>query len=329
MPATTAAAVKQCVGAADFAALRLALRRHWQALDDAQSERLGQLAAGEGVAALLYAHCGTASASADQWLKPAAQILASRELAHQAALSELSAQLVKADIQCLLIKGEALARSLYTEAAVRSRSDIDLWVHASQLAGLQVILHRLGYPAVKNIVQHYARFELVHGRATPYPIGFDLHVEPFFRPRLLEQRPFAAVWHDASELADLPGLRVPAASDSFLIAALHLARNPHKRWIWLYDIDQFCQREPAAVRRACQQAVEWGYAALVADALRRAEQVFGTALPVPPPQAIRTEISAALLQPQSRLAALWRDLRLLPGWRARWQFLSELPQRPR
>ncbi|PIV33793.1 MAG: hypothetical protein COS34_05860 [Lysobacterales bacterium CG02_land_8_20_14_3_00_62_12] len=329
MTVATATSVKQCVGHADFAALRLALSQHWRSLDRAQAERLGAVAVSEGVAALLYAHADQPSASADHWLKPAAQMLALRELAHQAALSTVSAQLLKHSIPCLLIKGEALARSLYSTPAVRSRSDIDLWVDHQQLGPLQSILCQLGYPAVKQIVQHYARFEVVHGQATPYPIGFDLHVRPFFRPRLLDERPFAAVWQDASVLAELPGLRVPAASDSFLIAALHLARNPHKRWIWLYDIDQFCQREPAAVQRAGQQSVDWGYAALVADALRRAEQVFGTTPPLPLPRAVRFEPSAQLLRPQSRLAALGRDLRLLPNWRARGQFLTELPARPR
>ncbi len=246
-----------------------------------------------------------------------------RELAHQQALRSLASACARQGIDLLLIKGEALARTLH-QPGTRTRTDIDLWVGPSQLDALRAVLVNLGYPCIRGIIQQWARFELVHGGGAAVEIGFDIHVRPFFRPRMLTQRDFAAVWADSAEALDLPGLRVPGAFDGFLIAALHLAKNRHKRWIWLYDIDQFCRHEPEAVQRACSLAGEWRIASLIADALERSVAVFDTPLPCALPVPIHREPLAQLLQAPNRWAALRRDLAALPDFAARMQFLREL-----
>ncbi len=246
-----------------------------------------------------------------------------RELAHQQALLALASACAQNGIDLLLIKGEALARTLH-ETGTRTRTDIDLWVRPSQLDALRTVLVDLGYPCIREIIQQWARFELVHGGGAAVEIGFDIHVCPFFRPRMLMQRDFAAVWSDSIAAPGLQALRLPSAFDGFLIAALHLAKNQHKRWIWLYDIDQFCRREPEAVQRACALAGEWRIASLIADALERSVAVFDTPLPCDLPVPIHREPLAQILGPINRWAALRRDIAALPDIAARMQFVREL-----
>lgn len=310
--------VKQCHADASLAWLRelLAGNSLARSLDDQQQNRI----VNEGIGALLSAH----RSNREPALTHAAQQLAMRELAHQLALQRLASACTQPALEILVIKGEALARTLHHAPAVRTRSDIDLWVQPAQLPALCSILQSLGYPEMVSIRQQWARFEVVHGQRQAPSVAFDVHVHPFFRPRLWQQRPFERVWADAIELPGFEPLRAPNANDSFAIAALHLAKNTHKRWIWLYDIDQFCRRHPDAVAEVCQRAPGWGLAALVADALSRAVSVFDTPLPCALPLACGLEPSASMLRRPGKLASLWRDLMLLSGWRARVAFVREL-----
>lgn len=315
-------AVKQCHADPDLAWLRRLLTGG--SGTSPPSEDQCRTLSNEGLGALIAARSGEASPA----LAGAARQLAMRELAHQQALQRLAVACNAENLDVLVIKGEALARTLHGTTCLRTRADIDLWVANAQLPSLCTVLEALGYPAIKSIQQQWARFEVVHAQAQPPSVAFDVHVHPFFRPRLWQQRPFASVWADAAPLAGLEPLRAPRPSDSFAIAAMHLARNPHKRWIWLYDIDQFCRHQPGAVTEVCLRAAQWGVAALVADALIRAVSVFDTPLPCPLPVAGGDEPSASLLHQPGRLTSLARDLKLLPDWRARLAFIRELFERP-
>lgn len=324
MTDSKAAAVKQCDADPAFNWLRTLLSKA-----DRDSEGLTEqqwaLSLNEGMAPLLVTRASAAPAA----VREEARQLAMRELSHQQALSRLAERCAVRDIRVMVIKGEALARSLYPAPGLRARADIDLWVESGQLSLLETALNELGYPALTGIRQHWARFEVVHAQASPPSVAFDIHIQPFFRPRMLQQRPFALVWADAMTLDDLAPLRVPGAFDAFLISALHLAKNAHKRWIWLYDLDRFCALHPQAVTEACARAPEWGFASLVSDALERTVQVFDTQLPCPLPTARGMEPLASMLNPAGRLANLRRDLSVLPGWQARFLFLRELLAKPR
>lgn len=278
----------------------------------------------EGLAPLLASKLGAACAA----FQSDARQLAMRELAHEEALQRLAIVCRKAAIEIMVIKGEALARTLYAAPGQRLRSDIDLWVRQQQLEPLCSLLSKLGYAAISNVRQQWARFEVVHAKAQAPSVAFDVHVHPFFRPRMLQQRPFEAVWADAGELPGLAPLRAPNAADAFLIAALHLAKNSHKRAIWLYDIERFCVVAPEAVTRCCTLAPAWGIAQLVADALTRTIAAFGTKPPCKLPQPLGREVLSSMLRQPGKLSALHRDLSMLPHGRARLHFLLELFARP-
>jgi hypothetical protein len=319
MPENPPDPVKQCVADPAFDWLRACLQGRRVELNPQQIEMLEQ----HGLSALVHALLNAHNVAAVPELAASARRLAMRELAHQQALAQLATACADAVLDVLLIKGEAVARTMY-QAGTRSRSDIDLWVRADQVDALRAVLVALGYPSVRAIRQRWARFELVHGGGSAAEIGFDIHIHPFFRPRMLAQRDFAAVWSDAIAIADLPRLRLPCAFDGFLIAALHLAKNRHKRWIWLHDIDLYCRREPEAVQRACSMAGEWRIAALIADALTRSVAAFDTPLPCELPVPIHREPLAQMLEPVNRWAALRRDIAALPDIAARLQFVREL-----
>lgn len=264
----------------------------------------------------------------DAELQSATRQLAMREMAHQNALMRLAQACESHSLRLLVFKGEALARTVYAQAHTRERSDIDLWVHAGQLALLTQVLTELGMPALHDIQQQWARFELVHAQTTPPSVGFDVHLHPFFRPRLLPQLDFDSVWDQSQALPGLQPLRAPNANNAFLLAALHLAKNSHKRAIWLYDLHLLAQLQPDAVRQACAQSVTWQVASLVADAMTRCIAVFDTEFPCALPEPRAAEAATSMLESLSRWQALKRDMRFIPNLRSRLQFIRELLQRP-
>jgi Uncharacterised nucleotidyltransferase len=317
--------VKQCNADPGLAWLRELLGAPIAATAQALSVDQLNWCIAEGLAPLLANRLPRSNAT----LQAALRQLAMRELAHQQALQRLAECCQTQGLEVLIIKGEALARTLYTMPCVRSRVDIDLWIGPDQLAELRAVLAKLGFAAITDIWQQWARFEVVHGQAEPPSVAFDVHVHPFFRPRMLQQRPFAAVWADANALPGLVPLRAPSVCDSFLIAALHLAKNSHKRGIWRYDLDRFCALHPEDVTRACLLAPQWGIAQLLADALIQTVAMFDTKLPCTLPKAIGFEPLASMLSRLGKLAALRRDVAVLPNARARWAFLWELFSRPK
>ncbi len=325
MPAHADNSVKQCIAHPNLAWLREGLSQDRVVLT---ADQVG-LSIDHGMAALLHRRAAVTDAHSARVLAQAARQLSMRELAHQQALTTLAKACADADIDVLLIKGEAVARTLPYPPATRTRSDIDVWVRAGQLEKFRALLIAVGYPTTHAITQRWARFELIHGGGHAVLVGFDVHIHPFFRPRMLPQRDFDTVWADAVALPGLDGLRAPSPFDAFLIAALHLAKNPFKRWIWLYDIDQLCRHYPDAVALACAQAAPWQIAGLLADALQRSVEVFDTPLPCALPIATAGEPFASMLSSPNRWIALRRDLAALPDHRARLGFLLELLTRPR
>ncbi len=181
-----------------------------------------------------------------------ALVYAVQESARHAELLRVLGELQQAGVRPLLLKGTALAYSLYPSPAMRPRGDTDLLIPESQLSQAAVVLSRLGYArgsAVSGLLISYqANWTRRHGVA----ITHDLDVHWRINNSQILAKILTYEELDARAVL-LPALnqhaRALTAVHALLLACIHRAGHanapyyvdgqPHlggNRLIWLYDI---------------------------------------------------------------------------------------------
>jgi len=153
-------------------------------------------------------------------------------------------------VEFLLLKGEALAHSLYPQSHLRSRSDVDLLFDGGTGAERAwEILQSLGYQRSPTLQGRFVGFQFTCQRriAGGVEMQFDIHREicdlTWFSRRLC----FADMMACA-QVVSLQGVTVsvPDWPHALLHACLHRVLNKQhgteNRLVWLYDIHLLCER---------------------------------------------------------------------------------------
>jgi hypothetical protein len=149
-------------------------------------------------------------------------------------------------IEVMPYKGLALAETLYGEVAARQSGDIDLFIHARDVARIKAAVHDLGYTTQVTLSEREQVAYLVSG----YEYSFDstagknlLEVQWALQPR------FYAVDFDMEGMfqravsVTVAGrvMKTPSPEDLVLVLSLHAAKHMWARLIWLCDIAQLMQ----------------------------------------------------------------------------------------
>jgi hypothetical protein len=235
----------------------------------------------------------------------------------------------------LLVKGAALAYSVYEEAWLRPRVDTDLLVDSGSVGAADRLLRGIGYAPAAGLstgefVSHQVAYEHRDRHGLSHVI--DLHRKTVNPQLLADALPFAVLWQDAVEVhrGEVRG-RAPSLAGSLLLACVHrLAHHQqHERLVWLYDIHLLAGAlDDAGWNRVMSTARERGITSVCRDGLEAAAARLGTAVPA----AVLAALDAAAEDepsrvytegPQRRLDVLRADLRGLPRWRDRLQLLAE------
>ncbi|MGR0481929.1 MAG: nucleotidyltransferase domain-containing protein [Candidatus Electronema sp. V4] len=262
---------------------------------------------------------------------------AAAELRLEADIHALLKAFAAEGIQPLLLKGTALAYSLYPEPWLRPRCDTDLLIVASEREKAAAILRQLGCKPLLETTDmehigfgsemHYAK--IVQG----IRINYDLH----WKISHINRQFSAAFAEDRFQTTPIPVLgenaRTLSRVDSLLYACFHRAghfSHSGDRLIWLHDIHLLCQALTGSEAAAfCDKAKLLEISTLCADAVAVAQSWFGTVLPGPIERLRQEERSdeafAALLKPGGRQVGIKNhallELKGLPTWRARIRFL--------
>ena len=142
-------------------------------------ERFTRLAQAESVAPQLYAIWRQAGFPADL---PAAQQArfaqayfqsAGRSVVYRTELEKISSLFAQAGIDCLALKGAALAGTLYPDPATRPMSDLDLLLRPQHLRRALTLLRQAGY-SLENFTYHALLWGPVFVElhwSLPYPQG--------------------------------------------------------------------------------------------------------------------------------------------------------------
>ncbi len=297
-----------------------------------------QEVAAQGMAPLLFRNiskqdCWPAELTAK--VKGAALHQAAAELRVEADLRALLQDFAAAGIQPLLLKGTALAYSLYPELWLRPRCDTDLLVAESEREKATAVLRQLGYAPMLEAEAEYLGSQKSYSKTGPGGrFTYDLHWQISNTNRHFSEKFTAGGLQSIAVPALGEHARTLSKIDSLLYACFHRAghfSHSGDRLIWLYDIHllgQLLTDEEAEI--FCAKARRLEISTLCADALAVAQSWCNTKLPAPlaalmQEQNSQEEAFAALLKPGGRQVGIKNhallELQGLPTWRERIRFL--------
>jgi putative nucleotidyltransferase-like protein len=255
------------------------------------------------------------------------------DLRRQRALTELLDQLFEHDIRVLVIKGAALAWTLYDAPTDRPRHDADLFVHRGQVDDAEAVLCGLGYRRAAEPDQQVATAQRHYTPPSASGDAIDLHWR-VANPRVFDRvLAFDDAWSRSIPVAALGNnARTLGWADTLLLACVHrvahhVDADPEAR-PWLQDIDRLVRRLDQAGRQAfIDEASRSGTRAVCARGLELAAREYGT-----PSEGLIEELakvnagaepSAIFVGGSPRLAGiLASDLRY-GTWRERAQLMRE------
>lgn len=279
-----------------------------------------------------------------QELRSGAVQLAMWELRHQQMLAQTLAALGEAAIEPVLIKGTALAYSLYADPALRTRGDTDLIVPIDAKHRVHEVLTSLGFERSLGVSGEFVSYQASYTRIAPDGGAhtLDLHWKINNSELLSRLFTYEELRRDADPLPQLcPQALAASRVHTLLLACMHRAthkQNPYyvdgephhnpNRLIWLYDIHLLAGRLSAPewdefVRLASAK----GLRAVCLEGMLHAQECFGSAHPervlAALAQAGTTEPAAQYLD-AGKLRQQWMDFCALGSVRRQLRFAREL-----
>jgi hypothetical protein len=228
-----------------------------------------------------------------------------------------------AGVPTIVLKGPALARTIYSEAALRPYSDIDLTVQekhtpaavaALQACGLSEIVYQ-AEAARQTHAGHGEEGGSFHRMFVEGPEGslVELHAEPLqlgLRPTGEPGR-----WQRATAVPGLPGALMLGFEDQAIQLSVHAHKHGFERLIWLKDLDRLVRSHGADLNwdRIAAIAGEEGVLPSVWYSFSLAAQILGAPVPAE---------ALARLRPAPAVRVLYRLT-----WPAAW--VAELEGRMR
>lgn len=310
----------------------------WLAADEFSISTLVEAADGHGVSSLLWlALRSTSGRGVDlrEGLATGVRASAARDSLLQRELQLVLTALANTGVHTLVMKGSALAYTVYEQPWLRPRTDTDLLVPHTEIPAATRTLQDCGYARCEDLssgtfVSHQIAFDRVDQHGVHHVI--DLHWKVVNPHVLADSLPFEDLWCGARSAPALgPHARVPDAAASTALACIHrLAHHQGAdRLIWLYDLRVLTTAfDDAGWDRLCRLACERRIAGLCLDGLREAREHLGSSLPRTVEEALASagpgEPSRHYLRGAvSKRAVLANDLTTLKSWRARMRLLRE------
>jgi hypothetical protein len=284
-----------------------------------------------GVEPLLF-HAGVADAA----VREAALSFAAWDMRHRALVAAALGELASRAVPALVIKGTALACSIYGDPSLRTRADTDLLVPEDSQAQVTRALEQCGFAREPGVPTYQSTF--THRSPGGATHSLDVHWRINNSELLSRLFTFDELWRHAVPLPRLaPSARGTGDIHSLLIACMHRATHRHyayhvdgeahhdpDRLIWFYDMHLLAQRfDAAAWRQFVEHARDKGLRGVAREALQRTCDFLGTPIPAPVLDALDADSSqepAARYLDSGRLMRTWLDLRAMRSWarRLRW-----------
>ena len=260
---------------------------------------------------------------------------AAMELVRRRELNAVLDGLAAEGIRPIVLKGTALAYSLYDHPASRPRFDTDVLIRRNQVDAVRLVMARSGYssPAYCDGELLFGQFPSTKTDQFGVAHTFDFHWKISTQAIFADVLSFDEISADAIRLPSIgAGAWAACPVHALLLACVHPVMHHRnvESLIWIYDIHLIASRlSEHDLDRFADLAVARHVSAICAHQLAAARHRFGTAVSdrviarlgaVTPP-----EPSAAYLRTGRR----WRDelvsnVRALPRWGDRVRLLREV-----
>ena len=266
------------------------------------------------------------------------------ELGHQRVLSQTLAALAAIGVQPVLIKGTALAYSLYPDPALRSRGDTDLIIPIEEKERVHQVLAGLGFDRRLGMTGEFVSYQASYTRDDPMSGShtLDLHWKINNSELLSRLFTYDELRRDAQPLPRLcPQALATSPVHALLLACMHRAthrQNPYyvggeahhdaDRLIWLYDIHLLAGAlNDVEWERVASLARDKGLGAVCLEGMLRATECFGTPYPGPVTTVLSDSTgaeAAARYLDGGKLRQQWLDFLALGDFSRRLTFLREV-----
>jgi hypothetical protein len=207
-------------------------------------------------------------------------------LAQEVELRRVLRTLTAAAVDVLVLKGPAVAHTVYPRPDLRPYGDLDLFCRAADYDRLYRALTAAGYVPDAGAQTLRPTRSAIEGYDER---GFSsatrqVHIE--VHCSLLEfgmtERHQGAFWGQAESLhSDVVTMRILAPAHQFLHLAAHLHRHAYERLIWLIDLDLFIRRYGALIdwRAVMRTARDEGVGSVVRHVVWVLHALLGTPRP--------------------------------------------------
>jgi hypothetical protein len=256
-------------------------------------------------------------------------------LALERHLVTLSEALEKARVQMILLKGSALAHTVYPDASWRPFADLDFLVRGKDFQLATEVLADMGFH--RSLPEPRARFDVRFGKAAelngPGGLMVDLH-------RTLVVGPFG-LWIDLDELfsgtasLDVGGCSLRRLDDTSLF--LHACIHASLGW-WppllmpVRDVAQVATSAEVDWDLVAERTRRWRLAAVVRHALETASRVLGAGIPdeaksvlaIEPRRKERRALNAYITDRRGRGGTATSTIRAIPGLGAKAAYVRAL-----
>jgi len=232
-----------------------------------------------------------------------------REMLRREEIAAVLAALAAAGAQAIVLKGTALAYSVYDNPIARPRLDTDLLIAAAHRDAARMTLERRGYMSPPYCDTLFSQFQMEKMDAFGIRHVVDVHWKISTQAVFADVLTYDEMMSRAVPLAALgPAAVGPSAIDTLLLACIHpvMHHQNAERILWTYDTHLLASsltREDfrAFARLARQKKI----AAVCALQLRRAQSRFGTAVPAD----VLHELSSMADEPSAAYLASHRTWR--------------------
>lgn len=189
----------------------------------------------------------------------------------------------KNNIRFIVLKGFALAYSIYSRPSLRTRSDVDILINPDQQGELKQVMSQMGFTNPRGwqpnaiLSQFSMRKKITDGLNVDFDIHLKISNDVSLQSliQLEEVLPLA----NTTSLNDVPLVNV---NHGIIHAAIHLLHHRNVgdkvKLIWLYDLKLLCEALTDEQQQQLKQQVEQkGIGKLVHFALGVADEMFNSA----------------------------------------------------
>jgi putative nucleotidyltransferase-like protein len=269
-------------------------------------------------------------------LTAAASEHAALEYLQRLEITRLLARFAERGIRSILMKGAALAYTVYPDPTLRPHDDIDVLVSGADRGRASDALRSLGYEALVEGGGDLSFAQAHFRRIDRFGVAHvcDLHWRIANPIAFREMVTFDELDADAAPVPRLStDARTFSVAHALFLACVHRVAHHLNEdvLLWIYDVHRLAMAASSEdLQRFEALAVRAGAAGVCARGLEASVKYFDTPLPdrllprLGSAAAARPERSAAFLSGNLRLVDLLeRDLAALPGWRARLALVGE------